>query len=184
MNLPNRLTMLRILMIPFFVATFYIPWAYAFWLSAILFVAAFVTDLVDGQIARKKNMVTDFGKLMDPIADKILTMAAMVMLSWTGQLSPLVSIIVLTREFIVSGVRLVAAGGGTVVAAGWLGKAKTMMQFIMLLYIMLGPVFRYFMGASVFSAVKGVLIALVLILTLWSGWDYVWAQRKSIDPRK
>ena len=184
MNLPNKLTLLRVAMIPFFVATFYIPWAYAYWLSTVLFVAAFATDMLDGHIARQQNIVTDFGKLMDPIADKILTAAAMVMLNWTGQLSPIVTIIVLMREFIVSGLRLVAAGKGTVVAASWLGKAKTMMQFIMLLVLLISPALTSLLGLSTYKLISGILIAIVIILTIWSGWDYVWALRKHIDPRK
>lgn len=184
MNLPNKLTLLRVAMIPFFVATFYIPWRYAFWLSAILFVAAFFTDLVDGYLARKYHIVTDFGKLMDPIADKILAMAAMVMMNWTGQLSPIVTIVVLSREFIVSGLRLVVAGRGTVVAASWLGKAKTMMQFIMLLVLILEPVFSSLLGGTAFSWISGLLIAVVVLLTLWSGWDYVRAMGKYVDPRR
>ncbi len=184
MNVANKLTILRILLIPFFIVTFYIPWTYWYWPATLLFVIAFATDMLDGYLARSRNMVTNFGKFMDPIADKLLTMTALVMLTAKGMLSPVIIIIILGREFIVSGLRLVAAGNGKVIAAGWLGKAKTMAQFIMLLFLLLRPVLEKMLGMGGAAVLIGILVAVATLLTVWSGWDYVWANRNFINPNK
>ena len=184
MNIANKLTISRMLMVPVFMAAFYLPWAYWYWPAAILFVAAFATDMLDGHLARSRNMVTNFGKFMDPIADKLLTMAALVMLTARGNLSPIVAVIILAREFVVSGLRLVAAGSGRVIAAGWLGKAKTMLQFIMLLLFLLEPVLRALAGAGGAQVVLTIVTLLTVLITLWSGVDYIWSNRQFINPRK
>ena len=169
MNTPNKLTVLRILIVPFMVAAFYIPWEYAYILSAVLFIIAAITDHLDGRIARKKNLITVFGKFMDPIADKMLVVSAMVMLNATGQLSPIVTIITVSREFIVSGVRLVMADKGTVVAAGFWGKAKTMTQSIAIPLIMLkNPIFNL-IGVPM----DQILIWISTVLAVVSGYGYV-----------
>ncbi len=141
MNTPNRLTLLRIILVPFMVAAFYIPWEYAYILASAFHRRR--ADRSGRRQARQKNgQITVFGKFMDPIADKILVAAAMIMLNSTGQLSPIPTIIVICREFIVSGIRLVLADKGTVVAANIWGKAKTMTQSIAIPLIMLkNPIF-------------------------------------------
>lgn len=184
MNIANKLTILRVLMIPFFVASFYLPWVYWYYVSAAIFLVAYATDMLDGHLARSRNMVTDFGKFMDPIADKLLSMSALVMLSAFGQLSPIITIIILAREFIVSGLRLVAVGQGKVIPAGWLGKAKTMLQFIMLLLLLLRPMLDNIMGVTASTVLVWIFIAAATILTIWSGVDYIMQNRKFINPRE
>lgn len=130
MNLPNKLTLTRIALVPFFIACFYMSTPYKNLIAAVVFTFAYLTDVFDGQIARKHNLITNFGKLMDPIADKLLTCSAFIMLVSFGMLSPIAAIIVISREFIISGFRLVAAGSGNVIAASWLGKTKTVSQFV------------------------------------------------------
>ena len=180
MNLPNRLTLLRIILVPFFVASFYIPWKYQYILSALLFIAAAVTDLLDGKIARKRGIVTTFGKFMDPIADKILVLAAMVMLNTAGTLSPIVTIIVTAREFLVSGVRLLMAEKGTVIAASWWGKAKTMTQSIGLSLLLLNnPIFGLWN-----IPVDQIVIWASTVLAVISGYDYVKGAWKYIFQSK
>lgn len=183
MNLPNKLTMLRVLLVPVFVATFYLPWRSAFIFTALLFAGAFVTDMIDGHIARKYKLVTDFGKLMDPIADKLLTAAALIMLSSAGALSPIVTIAIIAREFIVSGLRLVVADKGVVVAANGLGKAKTVSQFVMILLLILMPALRFFFGGAA-GPIASIAVWVALILTVWSGAVYVASYWPYIDYRK
>lgn len=137
MNLPNKLTLLRIAMIPLFIACFYIDHPSAIYGAAVIFVAAYITDVADGYIARSQNLITDFGKLMDPIADKLLTASALIMLTANGLLNPIATIIIIAREFLISGFRLVTAGNGVVIAASWLGKIKTLSQSIALVMVML-----------------------------------------------
>lgn len=179
MNTPNRLTLLRIILVPFMVAAFYIPWEYAYILAAALFIAAALTDLIDGSLARKNDQITVFGKFMDPIADKILVAAAMVMLNSTGQLSPIPTIIVICREFIVSGVRLVLADKGTVVAANIWGKAKTMTQSIAIPLVMLkNPIFGL-IGIPMDQILIWVSTLLAVIsgyTYLKAGWNYIFGK--------
>ncbi len=130
MNLPNKLTVLRMVLIVPFVAVMMLnrPWA-GYWATA-LFLLASVTDFLDGHIARSRGLVTDFGKLMDPIADKLLVMSALIGLTAQGRANAVCVIILLGREFVISGIRLVAAGKGTLIAADWSGKVKTVTQMI------------------------------------------------------
>jgi CDP-diacylglycerol--glycerol-3-phosphate 3-phosphatidyltransferase len=172
MNLPNKLTILRIIMIPFFIAAFYLPESYAWVVTSLLFLVAYATDYVDGWLARKLDQITVFGKFMDPIADKLLTISALVMLLVQGSVSPIILILVIGREFIVSGIRLVVASGGTVIAASWLGKAKTMSQFIAIQLALLEPILQRLFGEWV-SVFIQILLWISTILTVWSGWDYV-----------
>lgn len=133
MNLPNKLTVLRMVMIPFFVffmLTDYIGEA-GRWVSLAIFIVASLTDLLDGKIARKYNLVTNFGKFMDPLADKLLVVSALICLIETGQLPAWIVIIITSREFIISGFRLIASDNGVVLAASYWGKFKTTFQMIM-----------------------------------------------------
>ena len=143
MNTPNKLTLLRIILVPIMVAAFYIPWEYSYIVAAVIFIAGAITDSLDGNIARKRGLVTTFGKFMDPIADKVLVGTALIMLTALGTVSPIVTIIVVAREFVVSGVRLLMAEKGVVVAAGVWGKAKTIVQTIAIPLVMLrNPIFN------------------------------------------
>jgi CDP-diacylglycerol--glycerol-3-phosphate 3-phosphatidyltransferase len=174
MNLPNKLTILRILAVPFLILCFYLPESWGMWVAVVLFVAAAITDTVDGRYARAHNMVTDFGKFMDPIADKLLVNSVLIMLTAQGKVHPVVTILFIFREFAISGLRLVAAGKGVVLAAGSLGKIKTTLQDIALPFLMVGHVWK------VFRIVGLILLYASLVMSLWSGWDYIYQNRKLI----
>ena len=180
MNLPNKLTMLRMIMVPFFVAAMVLdslPGSRV--IALILFVVASLTDMLDGKIARSRGLVTDFGKLMDPLADKLLVMSAIVMMMERMDLSGVVVIILLGREFLVTSIRLVAASSGKVIAAGNLGKAKTVVQ-------MVGIVYSLAAWAGVLPWWSGVYLAgaaLATLLSLVSGFEYVWANRALLADR-
>lgn len=130
MNLPNRLTLLRIVLVPLMCAFLCVEARWAQLVAALLFVAASVTDMFDGRIARERGLITDFGKLMDPIADKLLVNAAMVFLTAQHRMNAGVCVVFIARELIISGFRMVAASRGVVIAAGPLGKYKTVTQMI------------------------------------------------------
>jgi CDP-diacylglycerol--glycerol-3-phosphate 3-phosphatidyltransferase len=135
MNLPNKLTILRVLMIPFFVffiLTDYVG-VYSKWIALAIFVVASLTDLLDGYIARKNDIVTNFGKFMDPLADKLLVCSAMICLTGMGKLPISITIIIIAREFIISGFRLIASDNGIVIAASYWGKFKTTFQMAMVI---------------------------------------------------
>ncbi len=134
MNLPNKLTMLRIILIPFFVVFMLLsPGEAAYrWIALGIFITASLTDLLDGKIARKYGLVTNFGKLMDPLADKMLVSAALICLTALGQLDAWIVIVIISREFIISGLRQIAADNGIVIAASYWGKYKTTFQMIMI----------------------------------------------------
>lgn len=137
MNLPNKLTVLRILLVPFFVASLLIAFPHHYLVSCLIFIAASITDCLDGKLARKRNLVTDFGKFADPLADKILVISAFVCFIALGITGPVMVIIVLIREFTVTSIRLVAASQGKVVAANIWGKVKTVSQIIAICAVML-----------------------------------------------
>lgn len=140
MNLPNKLTILRMILVPVFVALLMLTESGAMQLlAAAVFAAASLTDWLDGYLARKNGQVTDFGKLMDPMADKLLVMSALVGLVALGRASWLCTMILLAREFFISAVRLVAASRGIVIAAGMVGKAKTVTQMIAILLLLAAP---------------------------------------------
>ncbi len=173
MNLPNKLTLLRIAMIPLFIAFFlYDITIYSSYIAIFLFVAAFFTDWLDGRLARKYNQVTNFGKIMDPLADKILVAAAMVCLTFIGVVNPWVTIAILAREFVVSGIRIAAAAEGNVVAASIWGKAKTMWQFVAIVAALL------FMEKNL---LVDICMWINLGLTILSGVDYVLKNRKYLS---
>ena len=174
MNLPNKLTVLRVVMIPFFVAflLFDITGAADKWIALAVFCVASLTDMLDGQIARKYHLVTNFGKFMDPLADKLLVCTAFVCLTTMGRLNVIVVLIIIAREFIISGFRLVASDNGIVIAASYWGKFKTVshMALIILLIMDIG---------GVFPVVELVLTWVALILTVVSLVDYI-AKNKQV----
>lgn len=129
MNLPNKLTILRVIMIPFFIVFLLVPITpYDKWIALAIFIAASVTDLLDGKIARKYNLVTNFGKFMDPLADKLLVCSALICLIELEKIPAWMVIVIIAREFIISGFRLVASDSGVVIAASYWGKFKTTFQ--------------------------------------------------------
>ena len=135
MNLPNKLTTFRVILIPFFVFFMLAPnmTGINHYIAAAIFIVASLTDLLDGKIARKYNLVTNFGKFMDPLADKLLVCSAMICLIQTGQLAAWIVVIIIAREFIISGFRLIASDNGVVIAASYWGKFKTTFQMLMVI---------------------------------------------------
>ena len=163
MNLPNKLTIFRVILVIPFVALMlngYDLWAVA------VFIIASLTDLLDGKIARKYNLITDFGKFMDPLADKLLVCAAMICLVEMGRLPAWMVIVIISREFIISGFRLVASDNGVVIAASYWGKFKTTFQMLMIIVLILNL-------GGVFDMIGLVLTWITLILTVVSLIDYL-----------
>ena len=168
MNLPNKLTMLRIFMIPFFVffmLTTLVP--YSALIALALFIAASITDFLDGRIARKYNLITNFGKFIEPLADKLLVSSAMIGLITNGLLPAWVGIIIISREFIISGFRLIASDNGRVIAASWWGKWKTVSQMAMVIVLILE------LYLPVLYIPGQILIYVALVLTVVSLIDYL-----------
>jgi len=176
MNIANKLTILRILLIPFFIICFYIPsWTVpvtifnfattpSHMIALLIFIIAALTDWLDGYLARKLDLISDFGKFMDPLADKMLTTAAFLIFIDQNLIASWIIFIVLTREFIVSGLRMAAASKGVVIAAGFLGKFKTVLQFITIISLLIIPSLH---------ALNVVLIYAMTIATVISGIEYV-----------
>lgn len=173
MNTPNKLTLLRVIMIPIFIIFYlYEITPISNIIAVLVFVAAFFTDWLDGFLARKTNQVTNFGKIMDPLADKVLVAAAMVCLNFSGIVNPWITIAVLAREFAVSGIRIAAAAEGNVVAASIWGKAKTMWQFIAITIALIILKKNLFVDICMW---------INLALTLISGIDYILKNRKYLS---
>ena len=168
MNLPNRLTLIRIALVPLFIACFYIESPSAIYVACGIFIAAFLTDIADGYLARSRNQITDFGKLMDPIADKLLAASALIMLTANGMLNPIAAIIIIAREFLISGFRLV------VIAASWLGKIKTTTQAVALVLVMLSTPIRAWLGFKL----DVIVVWISVFFTVISAVDYI---RKNIN---
>ena len=174
MNLPNKLTVLRVVMLPFFVAflMFDITGAADKWIALAIFCAASLTDMLDGKIARKYNLVTNFGKFMDPLADKLLVCTAMICLVSMDKLNVIVVLVIIAREFIISGFRLVASDNGIVIAASYWGKFKTVSQMAMVIVLIMDL-------GGVFEMIGNVLVWVALILTVVSLVDYI-AKNKQV----
>ena len=179
MNLPNRLTILRTLMIPVFL--FFLLTDYAGncskWIAVIVFILASLTDFLDGHIARKYNLVTNFGKFMDPLADKLLVCSAMICMIEVDKLPAWVVIIIIGREFIISGFRLIAAENGIVIAANYWGKFKTVSQMIMIILLMLD-------FGGVFAVLTQIFIWLSVALTIISLLTYIMQNRKVLSMQE
>lgn len=168
MNLPNKLTVLRIIMVPFFVFFMLtdVGGAANKWIALVLFCVASLTDMLDGKIARKYNLVTNFGKFMDPLADKLLVCSAMICMIELGQLPAWIVIVIIAREFIISGFRLVASDNGIVIAASYWGKFKTVFQMAMIIVLIMDL-------GGVFDLIGNVLVWIALALTIISLIDYI-----------
>ena len=166
MTTASKITLVRVAMIPLFMVFMYLSagepglWM---WLALGVFILASLTDYVDGQIARKCNQVSDFGKFLDPLADKLLTIAAMTMFCEWGSFPAWALMIVLTREFAVTGLRLVAVGNGTVIAAGWSGKVKTASTMIGLCFLMAFPTIAW---------LSWTVLIVIVVTTVYSGIEY------------
>ncbi|HQQ89374.1 MAG TPA: CDP-diacylglycerol--glycerol-3-phosphate 3-phosphatidyltransferase [Oscillospiraceae bacterium] len=177
MNLPNKLTMLRMVMVPLFVAAFLLSFDKHFLIALILYAAASVTDILDGNIARYQNLVTDFGKLMDPLADKILVTSALVCFTAEGLISPVVTIIIMSRDLLVTSFRLIGANKGKVIAADVWGKLKTATQDIGVCCILFWQAIAEWNSASpvteAFHWGSEILVVAMTVLTVISGYNYI-----------
>lgn len=167
MNLPNKLTVLRVLMIPFFVlfALVDLVPGCSHYIAVAIFIIASLTDLLDGKIARKYNLVTDFGKFMDPLADKLLVCSALICLVSMDRLPAWMVIVIISREFIISGFRLVASDNGVVIAASYWGKFKTVFQMISVILLIV--------NLPVLELPASICLWIALILTVVSLIDYI-----------
>ena len=174
MNLPNKLTILRVILIPFFVVfmLFDITGAADKWIALVIFCVASLTDMLDGKIARKYNLVTNFGKFMDPLADKLLVCTALICLTSMNRLNVIVVLVIIAREFIISGFRLVASDNGIVIAASYWGKFKTVSQMALIIVLIMDL-------GGVWNVVGTVLTWLALLLTVVSLIDYI-AKNKQV----
>lgn len=195
MNLPNKLTVLRIILVPFMVAAMLLDFQYNYLVAGLIFGAASITDYFDGSIARKRNLITDFGKFADPIADKILVISALVCFLAKGLCDPIILIIVLFREFVVTSIRLSAASSGRVVAANMWGKVKTVTQMIAIICIFVLQTslqifgqyilanFDYHEIAYIFFIIGEVLLWISVVFTVISGVKYVIDNKDAISDK-
>lgn len=163
MNTANKLTMLRVIMIPAFLLVLYLGIPFASYIALAIFIVASLTDWLDGYIARNCNQTTDFGKFMDPLADKCLVIAAMLWFVEIGQMPAWALLIVVVREFAVSGIRMQAANLGRVIAAGWSGKVKTASTMVCICLMLL----------PIPSVVNTLCVAVIVVTTLYSGGEYL-----------
>ncbi len=166
MNLPNKLSILRVLCIPVIVLLEYLQPDWCHWAALALFIIAALTDFLDGHLARKNNWVTDFGKFIDPVADKLLVLTTLIMLIHLGMMDAWIVIVILCRELAVDGLRMVAVTKGQVIAAGKLGKWKTACQMVMISAMLILDLSVY--DSWVIAALAGI----VVVLTLVSGVEY------------
>lgn len=174
MNLPNKLTLLRIIAIPVFIVVLLMGHRYT---ATIIFVVAALTDMLDGQIARKYNLVTNFGKLMDPLADKLLVMSAFVCLVQLGQVAGWMVIVILAREFAITGLRQVAASEGIIIAAGSTGKIKTILQMVAIPLLLLNN----WPGSYLNIPLDQIFLWAAVAMTLISGVEYILKNKKLLS---
>jgi len=179
MNLPNKITIFRVILIPVFLVFLMVPGIpFGKWIALGVFILASLSDMVDGKMARKYNLVTDFGKFMDPLADKLLVSSAMIALVEMGRIPAWVVIVIIAREFAISGFRLVAADQGIVIAAGWWGKIKTTVQMIMVIFLVAD------LGGKPIHIFEQVLIYAALVLTIISMMDYFIRNKSVLSSEK
>ena len=179
MNLPNKITMFRLVLIPYFILFMLCPVLGGAdkYVAAAIFITASITDFIDGQLARRMNLVTNFGKFMDPLADKLLVCSALICLC--GKKIPVVIvIIIISREFIISGFRLIASDKGVVIAAGWWGKVKTAVSMVMMIVVIID------LNNKAYQMLENVLIYASLILTVISLVDYLVKNKEVLKDEK
>lgn len=186
MNLPNKITVSRIILIPIFIIFMVIDFGMGtvkiggtvlsieHIIGALLFIIAAATDWFDGHLARKHNLVTNMGKFLDPLADKLLVSAALVILVEIGSAASWIVIIIISREFAVTGLRLILAGGGEVVAANQLGKIKTATQLVAISFLLLNNIFF----EAIHFPFGTIMLYIALFFTIWSGADYFYKNRR------
>ena len=195
MNLANKLTLLRIFLVPFFLLFIAVNIPYGTIIATLIFIIASLTDQLDGYIARSRNQITNFGKFMDPLADKLLVTAALVSLVEMQLIPSLAAVIIIAREFAVSGLRTLAASEGTVIAASWWGKVKTVTQIFAILLLLLqvnisksdylfNIVNNNSMINSFFEYVPTIALVIAVIITIISGIDYFVKNKDAISMNK
>ena len=191
MNLPNKLTVLRLCLVPVFVVIMMV--SSDFWASAVglfLFIAASLTDMLDGKIARKYGLITDFGKFIDPLADKMMVIGALVVLLYKytdlRHVRVWAVLVVIFRELAISGVRMLAAGASVVIAAKYIGKVKTVIQIVCVCTIMIEPLLAKipFLSVLAYHPLSYLTIAAMIVITVWSGIDYMYSYREFLNPNK
>lgn len=182
MNLPNKLTLFRVILIPFFVFFLLAPYfeGYGNYIALAIFVVASLTDLLDGKIARKYNLVTNFGKFMDPLADKLLVCSALICLIELELLPAWIVIIIIAREFIISGFRLIASDNGIVIAASYWGKFKTTFQMVMIIVLILNQ----YLDNELLNVLGLILIVVATALTIISLIDYIVKNKDVLKEQK
>lgn len=192
MNIPNKITISRILLIPFFVIVMMFDFGWGtmslfgaempvhHFIGALIFILASTTDWVDGYYARKYNLVTTLGKFLDPLADKLLVSAAFILMVELEMAAAWIIIIIISREFAVTGLRLILAGGGEVVAANQLGKIKTWAQIVAIAAALLHNTIFTLVGIPFDT----IMLYIALFFTLWSGWDYFYLNRRVLLESK
>lgn len=169
MNLANKITILRVFLVPLFIIFFYLDFQYSEYIALAIFIFASITDTIDGHIARSRNMITTFGKFVDPLADKILTTSAFILLVENGKIPAWVVIIIITREFVISGIRLLAASNGVTIAASKWGKIKTITQLVAIILLLLNNFPFSYLGIPL----DYIMLYISLFFTVLSGYDYV-----------
>lgn len=174
MNTANKLTMTRIVMIPIFLVILYLDFDFNRYVALAIFILASVTDFIDGYVARHYDQITDFGKFMDPLADKLLVVSAMVWFIEAGQMPAWCVLIVVAREFAVTGLRLVAVDNGRVIAAGWSGKVKTATTMVCICLMLL----------PIPAVVNTICVVLIVATTLYSGVEYFVKNRDVLNWKK
>ncbi len=186
MNLPNKLTVIRIILVPFYLAAMVIDFPFHYLAATLIFVVASLTDFLDGKIARKTNQITVFGKLCDPLADKMLTTAALLAFMTADVCNIWIPMVVLTREFLVTSFRLVATSQGVIIPAGILGKLKTATQMIFSIAIMAGLHFHSPAAESFgnFALCSNILLGITAVLAVISGIKYIVDGVKVVDITK
>ena len=181
MNLPNKLTLMRVILIPVYLVLWHLDFAYNNYAALAVFIVASLTDFLDGHIARKYNLVTDFGKFMDPLADKMLVLTSMTCFCAMGRFPDWALVIVMAREFAVSGLRLVAVDNGRVIAAGWSGKVKTASTMVCLCLMHL---YTPTPLSGMPNYLDWVCIAVIVAATLYSGVEYFVKNRDVLNWNK
>ena len=173
MNLPNKLTLFRIFLIPVFIIVMLLNVPSKYLIACIVFILASMTDAMDGHIARKYNLITDFGKFMDPLADKLLVIAALICMIEVGLVPGWMVIIIVSRELTVSILRVIASADGKVIAASGGGKLKTISQMISIPILLLGAQYKN----TILLSIGNITILLATLLTLYSGWEYLYKNK-------
>ncbi len=176
MNLPNKLTTMRMALVPVFIVLYLMDYHY---IAAAVFIAASLTDFLDGHLARKHNLVTNFGKIMDPLADKLLVTSALVCMVQTGVVPGWMVIVILAREFAITGLRSVAASEGVVIAAAWSGKIKTVTQMIAIIFLLIGN-WPFELISVPFAQI---MLWIAVIMTVYSGAEYIYKSRELFRSR-